>query len=166
MTVLNKVSLLAMIQKEKDGICNPAQLKHKHEFPESMALASRCIECGNAGYLKRVAAPTKALATTRMNKVAAWWQLTKKGEKFIKDNADQVKSVAQLKSEIATYQESGGRKSSKGNQGVRLSKKADSAIDSLSQLIEDHNRSHAAIKQIAAICNNYLKANASETIEG
>ena len=49
---------------------------------------------------------------------------------------------------------------------MALNKKANSAIDSIGQLIDDYNRSHAVLKQIHSLIGNYLKDNRPEPFEG
>jgi len=131
-------------------------------MPNDTALASRFIDLGNGGYAKRAKAP-RGKEKGSMGRPAAWWVITPKGENFIKDNADSIKTVEQLLADQISYAEATGRGGSKSsNQGIALNKKANTAIDSISQLIEDYNKSHGVLKQIHGLITAYLKDNRPE----
>jgi len=166
-SLLNRATLLSLIAKEgKGAVVNPSALKHKYGLPESLAMASRFIDYGSQGFLKR-GKGTGIKSVTGGVVPTAFWILTAKGEKFLKDHADEIKPVEQLKREVAAFQEAGGRGGSKGNknQGIALNKKANTAIDSISQLIEDYNKSHTVLKEIHRLISGYLKDNRPETLE-
>lgn len=146
--VLPAATLLAWLDKEKKPI-SPSALCKKLKIDYKVCPASRFSDGVARGTIKRHETDSTPV-----------FELTAKGRAFLKKNLHDVKTPAQVVKDFEARAVAPRRQYKKGSAPqIKMNVKANKAVDSIAQLLEDYNASLRMLAMIQAQIADFLQDN-------